>query len=129
MSFWESFGDLLLWTFWFVVFIAYLMVLFSILADIFRDESLNGWVKAVWVILLVFVPLLTALVYLIVRGKGMAERNATQIMQQKDAADAYIRTVAGSSPVEEIHKANTLRDEGIITEAEFEAIKSRALMP
>jgi uncharacterized membrane protein len=129
MSFWESFGDLLLWTFWFVVFIAYLMVLFSILADIFRDESLNGWVKAVWVILLVFVPFLTALVYLIVRGKGMAERNATQIMQQKDAADAYIRTVAGSSPVEEIDKANTLRDDGTITEAEFEAIKSRALMP
>jgi hypothetical protein len=128
MSFWDSLGDILLWTFWFMVFIAYLMVLFSILADLFRDETLNGWVKALWVILLVFVPFLTALVYLIARGRGMAERNAAQIMQQKDAADTYIRTVAGPSPVEEIDKAKTLLDEGIITDAEFEAIKSRALM-
>jgi hypothetical protein len=70
----DGFWDLFWWFFWAFAFVAYLIVLFSILVDIFRDHTLNGWLKAVWILFLVFVPFITGLVYIIARGKGMAER-------------------------------------------------------
>jgi Mn2+/Fe2+ NRAMP family transporter len=116
------------WFFWSFVFIAYLMVLFSILADIFRDHEMSGWLKAVWVVLLVFVPFLTALVYLIARGDGMARRSAAQAGAMRHAQDDYIRQTAGSnSSVSEIATAKSLLDSGAITQAEFEALKADAL--
>ncbi|TDE94292.1 SHOCT domain-containing protein [Occultella glacieicola] len=127
MDFWQSFWDIIWWFFWAFVFISYLMALFSIVADVFRDRELSGWAKAVWMIFLVFVPFLTALIYLIARGKGMAERSAGQARQAQDAADNYIRSVAATSPSDEIAKAKGLLDSGTITAEEFERIKARAL--
>jgi hypothetical protein len=127
MDFWEDFWSIFWWFVWAFVFIAYLMVLFSIIADVFRDRALNGWLKAIWVLFLVFLPFITALVYLIARGNGMAQRNVEMAQQRQDATNSYIRGVAGASPTEEIEKAARLRDAGTITEAEFESIKARAL--
>ena len=125
----DSFWDLFWWFFWVYVFIAYLMVLFSIVVDIFRDHSMNGWLKAVWIIFLVFVPFLTALVYLIARGKGMAERSGREVQQVRTEQDAYIRNVAGasSSSSDEIAKAKALLDAGTISQGEFDTIKAKAL--
>ena len=118
------------WFFWVFVFFAYLMVLFSILSDLFRDSSLNGWLKAVWIIFLIFVPFLTALVYLIARGNGMTQRGMQQAAEMRKAQDEYIRQTAGtagSSSVDDIAKAKSLLDSGAITQAEFDSIKSKAL--
>ncbi|WP_168625841.1 MULTISPECIES: SHOCT domain-containing protein [unclassified Cryobacterium] len=116
------------WFFWSFVFIAYLMVLFSILADIFRDHELNGWMKALWILLLVFVPFLTALVYLIARGDGMTRRSMSQARSMQAAQDEYIRQTAGStSSVSDIATAKSLLDSGAITQAEYEALKAEAL--
>lgn len=123
MSFWE--------VFWYIViifaFVAYLMVLFSILSDLFRDHETGGFAKAIWIIALIFFPFLTALIYLIARGKGMAERNVKAAKEMQDAQNAYIRDVAGSSPADQIHKAKELLDSGAISQAEFDAIKAKAL--
>lgn len=118
------------WFFWFFVFIAYLMVIFSIIGDIFRDHELNGWLKALWIIFLVFVPFLTALVYLIARGNSMAKRSAAQAMDMQQAQTEYIRQVAGSStssPADDIAKAKQLLDSGAITATEYDALKAKAL--
>jgi Phospholipase_D-nuclease N-terminal len=106
---------------------AYLFALFAIIGDLFRDHKLNGFAKAIWIIFLIFVPFLTALIYLIARGKGMAERGAAQAKELQAAQDQYIKSVAGSSPSEEIAKAKSLLDAGAINQAEFDHIKSRAL--
>jgi len=126
MNFWD-FVWLLFWSY---LIIAYLMILFSILVDIFRDKELNGFMKAVWVILLVVVPFLTALIYVIARGPGMAERQAAVAQRSRAQTDDYIRTVAGSggsSPADEIAKAQALLDSGAISRSEFDSLKARAL--
>ncbi|KRA25360.1 hypothetical protein ASD65_13695 [Microbacterium sp. Root61] len=118
------------WFFWFFVFIAYLMVIFSIIGDIFRDHELNGWLKALWIIFLIFVPFLTALVYLIARGNSMAKRSTAQAMDMQQAQTEYIRQVAGSSsssPADDIAKAKQLLDSGAITATEYDALKAKAL--
>ncbi len=126
-GFWGSFGDLIWWFLWAFVFFTYLMALFVVIGDLFRDHKLNGWWKAVWIIFLIFVPFLTLFVYLIARGKGMAERGAAQAKEYKAAQDQYIKSVAGASPSEEIAKAKSLLDSGAITQAEFDHIKTKAL--
>ncbi|GAA2969892.1 ABC-type Fe3+ transport system permease subunit [Microbacterium terrae] len=131
MDLWSNFWDIIWWFLWIFVFVAYLMVLFSIIGDLFRDHKLNGWWKAVWIIFLIFVPFLTALVYLIARGKGMAERGAREAADMKAAQDAYIKSVAGgpgsASAADEIAKAKGLLDAGAISQAEFDALKAKAL--
>jgi uncharacterized membrane protein len=127
MDFWSNFWSLIWWFLWAFVFIAYLMALFAIIGDLFRDHKLNGWWKAVWIIFLVFVPFLTALVYLIARGQGMAERSQKEAQAAQAAADSDIKQVAGSSPAEEIAKAKSLLDAGTITQEEYEHLKARAL--
>jgi hypothetical protein len=125
---WDSFWDYLWSAVVIFAFIAYLMILFNILADLFwRDHKTSGVVKAVWVIFLVLLPYLTALVYLIVRGKGMAERAREQALEAKQQTDEYIRNAAGRSPAQEIADAKALLDSGAITGAEFEALKAKAL--
>lgn len=109
------------------VFISYLMMLWSILTDLFRDHQASGWAKAVWVVFLFFVPLLTALVYLIVRGRGMADRTQAHYARVQQAQHDYIREVAGQSPSAQIADAKTLLDSGAITEAEFQTLKATAL--
>lgn len=124
MNIWNLVG----WFFWSFVFISYLMVVFTIIGDIFRDSSLNGWLKAVWIIFLVFLPFLTSLVYLIARGAGMAERRGEQMNAMRASQAAYIRETAGSSsPADDITKARGLLDAGVITSGEFDVLKAKAL--
>lgn len=123
MGFWDFFW-LLVWSFFFVVF---LMVLFQVITDLFRDRELSGWFKAIWVLALVVVPLLSSLVYLIVRGESMGERQAAAAREAKGSADAYIRSVAQVSPADQISSAKSLLDNGAITQAEFDTLKAKAL--
>ncbi|MGW0043181.1 SHOCT domain-containing protein [Rhodococcus sp. NPDC003348] len=122
-SFWD-FLWLILITF---AFVAYLMLLFAIIGDMFRDHKLSGWWKAVWVFFLIFVPFLTALIYLIARGDGMTQRSLAAAQHMKTEQDAYIKSVAGKSPADQIADAKALLDSGTITEAEFTALKGKAL--
>lgn len=128
MSFLEDFWDFFWWFFCVYAFIAFLWALFVVIGDLFRDDKLSGWLKAVWILFLVFVPLLGVLVYLIARGKGMTERSMERARANREASDAYIRSVAAPSPSEEISKATALRDSGTISADEFERIKSKALV-
>jgi len=124
---WDNFWDVIWLFFWGFAFVAYLMALFSIVADLFRDHTLNGWWKALWIIFLIFAPFLTALVYVIARGRGMAERSQRDAYKARAATDDYIRDVAGSSPSDEIAKAKALLDSGTISADEYNHLKSRAL--
>jgi hypothetical protein len=117
---------------WFIIvsyaFVAYLMMLFSILGDLFRDQELSGFVKAIWLVALLFVPFLSALVYLIVRGKDMAERSAITYQAEQQEQEAYIREVAGTNtPTDQIAQARTMLDSGTISQSEFDALKAKAL--
>lgn len=124
----NSFADWIWITLWWFVFIAYLMILFQILSDIFRDQEMGGWAKAAWVIGLLFLPFLVALIYLVSRGDGMARRRANDLRQAQSETDAYIRNVAGgASPAEQISQAKALLDAGAIDANEFAALKSKAL--
>jgi len=123
-SFWDWFW-LLIWTF---VFVSYLMVLFQIIIDLFRDKDLSGWWKALWIIFLIVFPFLAALVYLIARGKGMAERRAGEMQQAQAATDQYIQSVATSgNPADQIASAKALLDSGAINQEEFDKLKQKAL--
>ena len=126
MSFWDIV--------WFIfitwAFVAYLMVMFSIIGDIFRDRELSGWGKAAWCLALLVVPFITALVYLGVRGGDMAERSADAAERQQHQQDAYIREVAGTrTPADQIAQAQALLDAGSISQPEFDALKTKALAP
>ncbi len=122
-----SFGEFLWYTIAIFFFVAFLMVLFYIFADLFRDQDLGGWAKAAWILALIFFTWIAALVYLIARGKGMAERNMKAAKEMQEAQNTYIRDVAGSAPADQIHKAKELLDSGAISQAEFDSIKAKAL--
>jgi type VI protein secretion system component VasK len=123
-SFWDFFW-LLVWTFFFVM---YLMVLFQIIGDLFRDKDLSGWWKALWIIFLIIFPFLAAIIYLIARGRSMADRQAGEMRKAQVATDQYIKSVAsqGSSPADQIASAKSLLDSGAITQQEFEQLKQKA---
>jgi hypothetical protein len=127
MDFWENFWSVIWWFVWVFAFTTYLIAVFMIIGDIFRDHSLNGWLKAVWLIFLIFVPFLTALIYLIARGSSMTERSAERARLNQEYTESYIRNVASSSPSEEISKAKALLDSGTITESDYAKIKTRVL--
>ena len=124
-SFWDFFW-LLIWTFFLVM---YLMILFHIIGDLFRDKDMSGWWKALWIIFLIIFPFLAAFIYLIARGRGMAERQAGEMRKAQVATDQYIKSVAsqGSSPADQIASAKSLLDSGSITQPEFEQLKAKAL--
>ena len=126
-----NFGDFFWFLVWSFFFVFYLMILFHIIADLFRDKELSGWWKALWVIALIIVPFLTALIYLIARGRGMAERQSVDMQRAQAANEAYIRQVAsngsGSTPTEQIARAKNLLDSGAITPDEFDRLKAAAL--
>ena len=117
---------------WFILisfaFVAYLMVMFSIIGDIFRDKETSGVVKAIWLVALIFLPFATAIAYVIVRGRGMAERQARSAEDLRAQQDAYIREVASApAPADQIAQAQSLRDQGVISAEEFERLKQKAL--
>jgi ABC-type multidrug transport system fused ATPase/permease subunit len=109
------------------IFVAYLIVLFQIVVDLFRDDRMGGGSKAIWILGLIFLPLLTAVIYIVARGAGMAERQRTALQRAKSDTDAYIRGVAGKSPAEQIADAKALLDAGTINADEFAKLKAKAL--
>jgi hypothetical protein len=112
----------------FFVWIAWFMLLFHVVADVFRRQDASGAKKTAWLIFLIFVPFLGVFVYLIAQGDDMAKRNIQRAEAQRSEMDSYVREVAGSSgPAGEIEKAKGLLDSGAITQAEFDAIKAKAL--
>src|SRR6476659_6207107 len=122
MSFWD--------VVWFIcisfAFVAYLMVMFSILTDLFRDRDTSGVAKAVWIVALIFLPLITALVYLVTRGSGMASRAEQSAAAMRQQQESYIRDVAGhTSPTDQIAQARALLDAGTISESEYESLKAK----
>ena len=122
-NFWDLI-QLLLSTF---VLIVYLLILFQIIGDLFRDSELGGGSKVLWIIGLVLIPGLTAIIYIITRGRGMAERQRASLQRAKSDTDAYIREVAGKSPAEQIADAKALLDAGTINQDEFAKLKAKAL--
>lgn len=108
-------------------FIAYLIIMFQIVVDLFRDPELGGGSKVLWVIGLIFLPVVTAIVYIVARGKGMAQRQQASLQKAKADTDAYIKEVAGKSPAQHIAEAKALLDAGTITQAEFDRLKAKAL--
>jgi hypothetical protein len=106
-------------------FVIWFWILIVILSDLFRDHELSGWSKAVWVLFLVFVPFVTALVYLIVRGQGMRDRAVKEQAETRKHLDQYVRETAGTSPVDELHKLADLKDRGAISDAEYEKMKAK----
>jgi ABC-type multidrug transport system fused ATPase/permease subunit len=127
MNFFESLWDVIWIFFCAFIFVAAIWALIAVITDLFRDKALNGWWKALWIVFLIFVPVLTTLIYIIARGSGMAERSAAESREAQRAADDYIRNVASSGPAEEITRAKALLDAGTITPDEFESLKQRAL--
>jgi membrane protein implicated in regulation of membrane protease activity len=124
-----TFGHALLTVLEIFLFAAWLMILFVIIGDLFRDHSLSGWAKAAWVLFLIFVPFLAALIYLIVRGDGMRERQIAQQQEAQKQLDAYVRQTAGSggggSAADELAKLAKLHDEKKLSDEEFERAKAK----
>ena len=122
-----SFGDLLLLVFEVFLFVIWIWILFSIISDLFRDHEMSGWAKAIWILFLVFIPMLSALVYLVARGSGMRERAIKAQTEAKAHFDEYVRTQAQSSPADELHKLNDLKEKGALSAEEFDQAKAKLL--
>jgi Short C-terminal domain len=113
----------------FFLWVLWLWILFTVFADIFRRHDLSGWGKAGWIIFTICLPYLGVFVYLITQSKGMTERNLERAQAQRAQFDDYVRSAAGSGggAAAEIDRAKALLDSGVIDQAEFEAIKQKAL--
>jgi hypothetical protein len=125
----NSFGDFFWLLVWAFVFGCYLVVLFQVVVDLFRDQDLSGWWKAIWIIFLIIVPFLSILIYVIARGRGMAERHLAATGGGREA-DTYVPPPIMSMskpPADQIASAQTLLDQGAITQAEFDQLKQKAL--
>jgi Short C-terminal domain/Phospholipase_D-nuclease N-terminal len=122
-----SFGHFLLIVLEIFFFVIWIWILITILTDLFRDHELSGWWKAVWVLFLVFIPFLTALIYLIVRGSGMRDRTIKAQADAKKHFDEYVREQAHTSPADELHKLNELKEKGALSAEEFDQAKAKLL--
>ena len=125
----NDFGEVLLWSFWFFIWIAAIMVWFRCVLDMFGDPTLSGWAKAGWAVLLIFVPWVGALIYLIARGRSMTERQLTKAAEMQAAQADYIKQVASAptSPADQIAGAKALLDSGAIDQSEYDTLKAKAL--
>ena len=122
-----EFGQFL-WSLLVIFFmIMYIMILFSVVIDLFRNHQMGGFAKALWIIFLIFIPLISLLIYVIVYGKSMAERQQTAVVEAQQDQAAYIKQVAGTSPAEQIAQAQQLLNSGAISQAEFDKLKTKAL--
>jgi hypothetical protein len=109
------------------IFLAYFFVLIQIVIDLFRDHELGGFAKFLWLVGLIFLPFLTALVYILARGGGMTERQRAEADRARNATEAYIRQIAGTSPADQIVHAKALLEAGTISKDEFDRLKAKAL--
>jgi hypothetical protein len=121
-------GEALLVAFEVFFFVIWIWILITILTDLFRDHETSGWVKAAWVLFLVFIPFLTALIYLIARGSGMRDRTIKAQAEAKQHFDSYVREQAHTSPADELHKLNELKEKGALSAEEFNAAKAKLLV-
>ena len=106
-------------------FVVWIWILITILTDLFSDHETSGWGKAAWVFCLVFLPFLTALIYLGVRGQGMRDRAIARQQEAKAQMDDYIRDTASSSPAGELEKLAALHDQGKLSDDEFARMKAK----
>ena len=122
-----EFGEFL-WSLLVIFFmIMYFMILFSVVIDLFRNHQMGGFAKALWIIFLIVIPLISLLVYVIVYGKSMAQRQQAAVVEAQQEQDAYIKQVAGTSPAEQIAQAQQLLNSGAISQDEFDKLKAKAL--
>ena len=124
-----SLWDLMVSMFWFMLLVAWIWLLISILGDIFRDRELGGGAKAMWVLFLVFLPWLGALMYLIFRGNSMNDRTHKAMVEAEQRQREYIQSAAGpqASVADQIKDLSALKESGHISDAEFEQAKSKIL--
>src|SRR3954463_14404645 len=120
-------GEALLLTLEIFFFVIWIWILITILSDVFRDHELSGWVMAAWVLFLVFIPFLTALIYLIARGAGMRDRTIKAQAEAKQHFDQYVREQAHTTPADELHKLNELKEKGALSSEEFDRAKAKLL--
>ncbi len=113
----------------FFIWIAWFVLLFRVIFDVFRSKDLSGWGKAGWCLLVIIIPLIGVLIYIIARGSGMTDRDIAQAQAQKADFDAYVRETAGSGGgvAGELEKLSQLKDQGVITDEEFAAQKAKLL--
>lgn len=124
MSIW----DFLVYAFWFYIWFSCIFIFITVIIDVFRDHTLNGWAKALWLIFLLVLPFLGAFIYLIARGRSMGERKLAEVQAAQAAQNSYIQSVAGtSSATDEIVKAKALLDSGAISDEEYTKLKAAAL--
>jgi hypothetical protein len=117
----------ILWTMIvFFAWVAWIWIVITVLADVFRRHDIGGWGKAGWVVFVIVVPFLGVLIYLIAEHDGMRDRSLEQAKAQRASMDEYVRETAGGSATE-IAKAKELLDSGAITQAEYDSIKAKAL--
>jgi uncharacterized membrane protein len=113
---------------WFFLFIVWIMLLFRVYADIFRSDDMGGFAKAIWIIVCIVFWVLGPMVYIIARGGKMAEREVKAAQDQEAAMKQYIQQAAGSGSVaDELHRLSELKDKGVISDAEFQSLKAKAL--
>lgn len=114
---------------WFFLFLMWIMLFFQVATDVFRSSDLSGVAKALWIIAVILFPYLGVFVYLIVRGGKMHQRQAGEAAAAQSAIDDYIRQTAGTtaSPAAELARLAELRDQGVIDETEFAALKAKVL--
>ncbi|MER5930333.1 SHOCT domain-containing protein [Streptomyces sp. NPDC002054] len=122
----------LFWTMlWLFLWVLWFFLLFKVITDIFRDHSLGGWGKAGWLVLVVLIPYLGVLIYLIVRGRSMGERDVKAMKEQEASFRQYVQQAAGSggggSSADELHKLSALKDKGDISQEEFDRAKAKIL--
>ena len=123
-----SFLDVLWWMIAFFAFVIWFWLLITVFGDIFRRHDTGGFSKTIWIIFIIVLPFLGVFIYLIANHDGMAERNMKSMQASQAQTDAYIKSVAGSGgAAEEIDKAKKLLDSGAISQAEFDAMKAKAL--
>jgi hypothetical protein len=123
-------GQVFLSMLWFFLFFIWIWLLIVIFGDIFRSDDLSGWGKALWSLFIIVVPYLGVFVYLIARGHKMQEHQVRQAQAQDAAMRDYVQSVAGSQSggaADEIARLADLRDRGVISEAEFQQAKAKAL--
>jgi len=130
MSLWDA----LVTVFWFMLLVAWFWLVISIIADIFRDDSLGGWGKALWCTFVILLPWLGVLVYMIARGRSMGDRAYEQAARREEAFDAHVRSVAATGPAasgtgiaDELGRLADLLERGRITQSEYEAAKRSVL--
>jgi Na+-transporting methylmalonyl-CoA/oxaloacetate decarboxylase gamma subunit len=118
--------------FWFIVisflFLSYLILFFQVVGDLFRDREVSGVMKVIWIVVLIVFPFLSLLIYLLTRGKGMAERQAQQAQDAQKAFDAYVKQAAGTGgAASELASAKSMLDSGAISAEEYEKLKAKII--